>query len=148
MSIDHAIQSEVAIGATTGAQQQPANAAAVAAGAYRKPYVLNGVPELDKATWEWTTETATHALRLIMTGVFDRFPRVQVISGHMGETLPYMPWRLDSRYLFTHTDRRVQRAPSEYIRDNFHVTTSGQFSDVPLHAALASIFRAGGVHGR
>lgn len=106
---------------------------------YRKPYVLNGVPELDKATWEWTTETATHALRLIVTGVFDRFPRVQVILGHMGETLPYMLWRLDSRYLFTHTDRRVQRAPSEYIRDNFHVTTSGQFSDVPLHAALTAM---------
>jgi 2,3-dihydroxybenzoate decarboxylase len=106
---------------------------------YRKPYVLNGVPELGKATWEWTTETATHALRLIMTGVFDRFPGAQVILGHMGETLPYMLWRLDSRYLFTYTDRRVQRAPSEYIRGNFYVTTSGQFSDVPLHAALAAM---------
>lgn len=106
---------------------------------YRKPYVLDGVSELEKATWEWTTETATHALRLIVTGVFDRFPGAQVILGHMGETLPYMLWRLDSRYLFTHTDRRVQRAPSDYIRENFHVTTSGQFSDVPLRAALAAM---------
>jgi 2,3-dihydroxybenzoate decarboxylase len=109
------------------------------ADSFRKPYVLNGVPELDKATWEWTTETATHALRLVMTGVFDRFPRVQVILGHMGETLPYMLWRLDSRYFVTATDRRVKRNPSDYIRDNFSVTTSGQFSDIPLHAALAAL---------
>ncbi|MDR3661590.1 MAG: amidohydrolase family protein [Mycobacterium sp.] len=106
---------------------------------FRMPYVLDGVPELDKATWEWTTETATHALRLIVTGVFDRFPRAQVILGHMGETLPYMLWRLDSRYQFTATDRRVRRNPSDYIRDNFSVTTSGQCSDVPLHAALAAM---------
>lgn len=96
---------------------------------FRRPYVLSGVPELEKATWEWTTETATHALRFIMTGVFDRYPRAQVILGHMGETLPYMLWRLDSRYRFTSTDRRVKRNPSDYIRDNFSVTTSGQFSD-------------------
>jgi 2,3-dihydroxybenzoate decarboxylase len=100
---------------------------------------LSEVPELEKATWEWTTETATHALRLIMTVVFDRYPRVQVIRGHMGETLPHMLWRLDSRYRFTLTNRRVKRNPSEYIRDNFLVTTSGQFSDVPLHAALAAM---------
>jgi len=106
---------------------------------FRKPYVLSGVPELEKPTWEWTTETATHALRLIMTGVFDRYPRAQIILGHMGETLPYMLWRLDSRYRFTLTDRRVKRNPSDYIRDNFSVTTSGQCSDVPLQAALTAM---------
>lgn len=106
---------------------------------YQLPYVFDGVPELVKPTWEWTTETATHALRLIVTGVFDRYPRAQVILGHMGETLPYMLWRLDSRYRFTATDRRVKRDPSDYLRENFSVTTSGQCSDVPLHAALAAL---------
>ena len=106
---------------------------------FRMPYVLEGVPELVKPTWEWTTETATHALRLIVTGVFDRYPRAQVILGHMGETLPFMLWRLDSRYAFTATDRRVKRNPSDYLRDNFSVTTSGQCSDVPLLASLASM---------
>jgi 2,3-dihydroxybenzoate decarboxylase len=106
---------------------------------FRMPYVLEGVPELVKPTWEWTTETASHALRLIVTGVFDRFPRAQVILGHMGETLPFMLWRLDSRYAFTATDRRVKRNPSEYLRDNFSITTSGQCSDPPLLASLASM---------
>jgi predicted TIM-barrel fold metal-dependent hydrolase len=59
--------------------------------------VLRGCPELDKATWEWTTESASHALRLVVSGVFYRFPRMRIILGHMGETLPYMFWRLDSR---------------------------------------------------
>jgi 2,3-dihydroxybenzoate decarboxylase len=71
--------------------------------------------------------------------VFDRYPHAQVILGHMGETLPFMLWRLDSRYAFTATDRRVNRNPSEYLRDNFSVTTSGQCSDVPLLASLASM---------
>ncbi|MDT5337146.1 MAG: 2,3-dihydroxybenzoate decarboxylase [Mycobacterium sp.] len=106
---------------------------------FRLPYVFEGAPELVKPTWEWTTETASHALRLIVTGVFDRYPRAQVILGHMGETLPFMLWRLDSRYAFTATDRRVQRNPSDYLRDNFSVTTSGQCSDVPLLASLASM---------
>jgi 2,3-dihydroxybenzoate decarboxylase len=74
-----------------------------------------------------------------VTGVFDRYPRAQVILGHMGETLPFMLWRLDSRYQFTATDRRVKRNPSDYLRDNFSVTTSGQWSDVPLLASLSSM---------
>ena len=65
----------------------------------KKPHVLRGCPELDKATWEWTTESASHALGLVVSGVFDRYPRLRIILGHMGETLPYMFWRLDSRYL-------------------------------------------------
>lgn len=107
--------------------------------AFVMPHVLGGVPELDKPVWEWTTETSSHALRLIVTGVFDRFPRAQVILGHAGETLPYMLWRLDSRYALTETDRRIQLPPSAYIRRNIAITLSGQFSEVPLQAAVAAL---------
>lgn len=103
------------------------------------PHVLQGVPELEKPVWEWTTETSSHALRLIVTGVFDRFPRAQVILGHAGETLPYMLWRLDSRYALTETDRRIQLPPSDYIRRNIAITLSGQFDEVPLQAAVAAL---------
>jgi 2,3-dihydroxybenzoate decarboxylase len=57
----------------------------------------------------------------------------------MGEAIPYELWRLDSRYAFTETNRRVARKPSEYVRQNFYVTTSGQFDNVPLMAAVAAM---------
>ena len=52
--------------------------------------VLNGVPALRRATWEWGFETGSHALRLVFSGLFDRFPKAKVGLGHMGETLPYL----------------------------------------------------------
>ena len=58
---------------------------------------LNGVPALRRATWEWGFETGSHALRLVFSGLFDRFPKAKVGLGHMGETLPYLLWRFDSR---------------------------------------------------
>jgi len=94
--------------------------------------VLRGCPELDKATWEWTTESASHALRLVVSGVFDRYPRLRIILGHMGETLPYMFWR-------TQTNRKLKMPPSSYLKSNFSVTTSGQFSDVPLACAISEL---------
>lgn len=103
------------------------------------PYVLKGVPELTRATWEWTTDTSSQALRLVVTGVFDRFPRARLILGHAGETLPYMLWRLDSRYAFYETDRRIELPPSGYLRRNVWITLSGQFSAVPLNAAIAAL---------
>lgn len=107
--------------------------------AFIMPHVLTGVPELDKPVWEWTTETSSHALRLVVTGVFDRFPRAQIILGHAGETLPYELWRLDSRYALTATDRRIKLPPSDYVRRNIAITMSGQFSNVPLQAAVAAL---------
>ncbi|MDQ0511945.1 amidohydrolase family protein [Ancylobacter amanitiformis] len=104
-----------------------------------KPHVLEGCDELLKPTWEWTFETASHALRLVFSGVFDRYPRVRVILGHMGETLPYVLWRLDSRAALTSGNRPLKAPPSHYLRRNFFVTTSGQCSDVPLLAALAAL---------
>jgi 2,3-dihydroxybenzoate decarboxylase len=109
------------------------------ADSFELPYVLEGAPELRRATWEWTTETSSHALRLIVAGVLDRYPHLRIILGHAGETLPYMLWRLDSRYAFYTTDRRIKQAPSAYLKQNFWITMSGQFSAVPLQAAIAAL---------
>ena len=61
---------------------------------------LDGTYGLRRATWEWGVETASHALRLIFSGHFDRFPKATLALGHLGETLPYLLWRFDSRAAF------------------------------------------------
>jgi 2,3-dihydroxybenzoate decarboxylase len=103
------------------------------------PHVLKGCDELLKPVWEWTTETATHFLRLIFSGVFDRHPRLKIILGHMGETLPFVLWRLDSRAAFIYGGRPLAAPPSAYLKRNLYVTTSGECSDAPLIATLASL---------
>ena len=100
---------------------------------------FEGHPVLVGPVWSWTVETATHALRLVFGGVFDRFPKAQVILGHMGETLPYLLWRLDSRYAIAQGAPKLKRLPSEYIRDNIAITTAGGASAEPLNCALAAL---------
>ncbi len=95
--------------------------------------------ELLGATWSWTVETGTHALRLVFGGIFDRFPNVTVILGHMGETLPFLLWRLDSRCRFQSPDKSDARPPSEVIRNNIVITTSGVCSHPSLLCALAAL---------
>lgn len=58
---------------------------------------LRGHEKLKRATWEWGVETATHALRIVFGGVFERHPKARLALGHLGETLPYLLWRFDSR---------------------------------------------------
>ena len=57
--------------------------------------IYEGHPELLGASWAFTVETATHVLRLMVSGLFDRFPNVNVIIGHLGETLPFTMWRIN-----------------------------------------------------
>ena len=98
---------------------------------------LAGHRGLRRATWEWTLETGTHALRLVFGGTFDRFPRAKLAMGHMGETLPYLLWRFDSRAKLYGI--KLARQPSDYIRDNIVVTTSGMCSADPLACAISAL---------
>jgi len=87
-------------------------------------YMTNSV--VSGASWAYAVEVGTHALRLIGSDIFDRYPDAQVVIGHMGEGLPFWMPRIDNRYqarLFG--DATLQRLPSDYIRRNFHITTSG-----------------------
>jgi 2,3-dihydroxybenzoate decarboxylase len=94
--------------------------------AWFAPYVGDG---LHLASWGFAAETGTHVLRLIYSGLFDRFPRLQMIIGHLAEMLPFAAYRIDRYYgLGGDTSaRKLKRLPSEYLRTNFHVTTSGNF---------------------
>jgi len=80
------------------------------ADSFKMPYVLQGCPEMDKPVWEWTIETSAHFLRLVFAGVFDRYPKLKIVLGHMGETLPYVLWRLDSRFGFSFSGRGFARS--------------------------------------
>ena len=99
--------------------------------------VLNGVPALRRATWEWGFETGSHALRLVFGGLFDRFPRAKVALGHLGETLPFLLWRFDSRAKLYGV--KLAKPPSQYIKENIAVTTSGMCSAEPLNCTLAAL---------
>ena len=101
--------------------------------------VLEGYKGLRRATWEWTFETGSHALRLIFGGVFDRFPRAKLGLGHLGETLPFLLWRFDSRAGPSFYAVKLAKPPSQYIKDNFIVTTSGMCSAEPLNCTIAAL---------
>jgi 5-carboxyvanillate decarboxylase len=78
--------------------------------------------------WGFGVEAGTHAVRLILSGTFDRYPRLRIVLGHMGEALPFWLWRLDHMAARRAKDGRMkplQMAPSDYLRRNFAVTTSG-----------------------
>jgi uncharacterized protein len=74
------------------------------------------------AGWGWHIETAVHLIRMILGGVFDRFPRLQVVIGHMGETLPFMLQRLD---VMPVAATGLKNPVSFYLRENVHYTFSG-----------------------
>lgn len=103
------------------------------------PYAaFQGHNLLTRAIWGWTVETATHALRMVFGGTFERFPGARLILGHMGETLPFLLWRLDSRSKL-YAGYSLSLPPSGYVRRNIAITTSGQCADEPLLCALASM---------
>ena len=101
--------------------------------------VLDGHRGLRRATWEWTFETGSHALRLIFGGVFDRHPRARLGLGHLGETLPFLLWRLDSRAGPDFYAIKLAHPPSQYIKENILVTTSGMCSAEPLNCTIAAL---------
>jgi 5-carboxyvanillate decarboxylase len=86
---------------------------------------------LDGAIYGFGVETGLHALRIITAGVFDRFPKLRMVLGHMGEALPFWAYRLDYMHRATVRSQRydsmkpIQRQPSEYLREHFYITNSG-----------------------
>ncbi len=103
------------------------------------PPSIEGYPEMAGPAWAWNAETAGHTLRLIYGGVFDRFPKTTLILGHMGEMLPYVLWRIDSRYAMMQHKNPIKKVPSAYIRENVMITTAGSFSSAPLVCSLLAL---------
>ena len=91
--------------------------------------VVQGYPAMDTAMWSWAPRTAGHAIRLILGGVFDRYPNARVILGHMGEFLPFQLSRLDSRFEVLDFEHPWKSALGAF-RTNIAITTTGVLCDV------------------
>lgn len=93
-----------------------------------QPFLEKG---LDGAIFGFSVETGMHMLRIIIAGVFDRFPKLQMVLGHTGEALPFWMYRLDYMHRAGVVSKRyeamqpLQRKVSDYLRENLHYTNSG-----------------------
>jgi 2,3-dihydroxybenzoate decarboxylase len=92
-------------------------------------------------TWAFGQETAVHALRLMGSGLFDAYPGLKIVLGHMGEGLPFSMWRVDNRNAWVKTTPKykAKRRIADYFHENFWLTTSGNFRTQTLIDAMLEI---------
>ena len=89
-------------------------------------FMIRADVDLSGAIWGFQMETGLHAMRLIVSGLFDRFPNLKIVLGHMGEALPYWLYRIDYMYqAYTRGQGKLKKTPSQYVKNNFLITTSG-----------------------
>jgi 2,3-dihydroxybenzoate decarboxylase len=90
---------------------------------------IKDFPMVARPAWGYTVETATLAIRLVLSGVFERHPKLKIILGHLGETLPFLVWRIDQALA-----RPGQKSMSfrDIFCTNYYITTSGNFSNPAL----------------
>ena len=108
-----------------------------------KPYLA--YPGLSGSMLGYAHEVGLHAMRLICSGLFDKYPDLNIILGHLGEALPFWLLRMDNRWRkeVVISDPvatgRIKKTPSQYIKDNFFVTTSGIFWQPALTCAYQAL---------
>ncbi len=91
---------------------------------------------LNSAAWGYTIDTANQVVRMILSGLFDAYPDLKIIIGHMGESLPFLVDRVDEAL------KRPGNKPIEFKQtfcQNFYITTSGHFSTPALLCALMEL---------
>ena len=89
--------------------------------------LLADQPWFHGAAWAFGVETATHALRLMSSGLFDDFPGLKLLLGHLGEGLPFVIWRTDHFLMKRKLGIPAKRLMIDYMNENFWFTTSGMF---------------------
>jgi 2,3-dihydroxybenzoate decarboxylase len=107
----------------------------------RDARVYEGHPWLMGPAWAFGQETAVHALRLMGSGLFDSFPRLAIVIGHMGEGLPFGMWRVDhcNAWVEDRHSYPAKRKIADYFSANFYVTTSGNFRTQALINTILEI---------
>lgn len=101
--------------------------------------LYDGHPWFENSAWAFAMETAMHALRLLASGLFDEFPKMQLVLGHLGERIPFDLWRVDHRIAKSPRGIPAKKTMSEYFRSNVHVTTSGNFHDSTLRLTITEM---------
>jgi predicted TIM-barrel fold metal-dependent hydrolase len=100
---------------------------------------VDGHPWLNGAAWTFGVETAVHALRLICSGLYDEFPNLKMILGHLGETLPWTMWRISNRMKREGRGAPIKLTVSDYLLKNFWYTTSGHHRTQTLVNTMSEI---------
>jgi len=95
------------------------------------------VGTLARAGWGWHVDTGLHSLRLVLSGLFDRYPKLHFIIGHMGEGIPFFLARANT--FLTPLAKHLNRSIEEYYLSNFYITTSGFFS-IPTFLCASMVF--------
>ena len=93
------------------------------------------------STWGFAAETSIHALRLMGSGLFDDYPKLKIILGHLGEGIPFNIWRVDHRIkMGTLAPKPKAKLPiAHYLRENFYITTSGNFRTQALTDVIQEV---------
>ena len=97
---------------------------------------FKGHPSLIGPSLGFGNEVLTMALRLVVGGVLDAYPKLKVIIGHLGEGLPFLQWRIDRSLA---RDAELPRSFTDYVKQHFWITTSGAFSDAALLCSIAEL---------
>lgn len=109
-----------------------------------KPYADYGFP-LAGPPFGFQADTSLHTMRLIYSGLFDRYPKLKIVLGHLGEGLPFWFYRIDFYWLkpwvAPEIKPKIERKPSDYIMDNFLFTSSGMHY---MPAVLCAYMAVGG----
>ena len=98
-----------------------------------------GHPWLLGGAWSFALDASTHALRLMGSGLFDEYPKLKVILGHLGEGLPFSIWRVDNRISKRGLRTKGKLTMSQYLRENFYFTTSGNFRTQALNDVMLEV---------
>jgi 2,3-dihydroxybenzoate decarboxylase len=93
-------------------------------------------PSLIGPSLGFGNEVLTMAARLVVGGVLDAYPKLKVIIGHLGEGLPFLQWRMDRSLA---RDAKLPRSFTDYVKQHFWITTSGNFSDAALICSIAEL---------
>lgn len=100
---------------------------------------FQGYEELARAGWGFAVDTSCHFLRIMFGGVFDAYPSLKIILGHLGEGLPFAMHRLNAHTHAAAARRGLKKTPLEYLRDNLVVTTSGNWYEPAFVCTLLAL---------